>query len=200
MNNYDLIKQMQETHKRIMTPAQKRREFKRQQFIAKQIANTTMFVSVFGLSEFVYPVSLNGHRKPVTGFEAMALEATPLPWNIICYALCRDANGNHYIKGMEIHLTEPVKQSAINTSLSRVHYDWMKSNVNMSHILTLAWIATTASPPYEELAFKLFDGLGAFEAFDVAVVESDGIFKLNPVTGNEGVITDGRNANSNIPG
>ena len=68
MNTYEALKQRTEARRKAMTPAQKRREFIRCQFAAKQCAKTTLFVNVFGLSE-------------------------------------------------------PVKQSSINTALSRAHYD-----------------------------------------------------------------------------
>ena len=116
----------------------------------------------FGLSEHIHPFTLAGKHKPVTGGDA----------------LCRDAHGNPYIKGFEIYLSEPVKQSSINTSLSRVHYDWMKENVNMSQMLTLAWIATTATPPTEKMAMNLFLGLGAFEHFDFVESTDDGLFRI----------------------
>lgn len=168
MTKYEAIHAAQQRLKQTATPAQKRRMFQRQQFIAKKVASQTLFVSVFGLSEHIWPVSLNGHNKQVTGYDALALEVTPLPWVICCYALCKDISGNPYIKGMELHLGEPVKQSAIHKALSEAHYDWMRENVNVKQLLTLAWIATTAAPPTEKLAMQLFLERGAFDAFDFA--------------------------------
>lgn len=170
MNKYEAIHATQQRLKQTATPAQKRREFKRQQFIAKKVASQTLFVSVFGLSAHIWPVSLNGHHKQVTGYDAKAIEVTPLPWVICCYALCKDISGNPYIKGMELHLQEPVKQSAIHKALSHKHYDWMRENVNVNQLLTLAWIATTAAPPTEKLAMQLFLERGAFDAFDFVTV------------------------------
>lgn len=173
MTKYEAIRAAQQRLKQTATPAQKRREFKRQQFIAKKVAGQTLFVSVFGLSEHIWPFSLNGRRKPVTGYDALAIEVTPLPWVICCYALCKDVSGNPYIKGMELHLQEPVKQSAIHKALSRKHYDWMRENVNVNQLLTLSWIATTATPPTEKLAMQLFLERGAFDAFDFATSNDD---------------------------
>lgn len=178
MNTYEALKQRTEARRKAMTPAQKRREFIRWQYLAKQCAKSTLFANVFGLSENIHPFTLSGHHKPVTGMDAMAIEVTPLKWCICCYALCRDTSGNPYIKGFEIYLSEPVKQSAINKALSRAHYDWMKENVNMSQMLTLAWIATTASPPTEKMAMKLFLDLGAFDHFDFVEPAEDGLFRI----------------------
>lgn len=178
MNTYEALKQRTEARRKAMTPAQKRREFIRWQYLAKQCAKSTLFANVFGLSENIHPFTLSGHHKPVTGMDAMAIEVTPLKWCICCYALCRDTSGNPYIKGFEIYLSEPVKQSAINKALSRAHYDWMKENVNMSQMLTLAWIATTATPPTEKMAMNLFLGLGAFEHFDFVESTDDGLFRI----------------------
>lgn len=169
----------EQAKRKSLTPAQKRREFLRQQYIAKRVASTSLFVSVFGLSEHVYPYSVTGHRKAVTGYDALAIEATPLPWVICCYALCKDNNGNPYIKGMELHLSEPVKQSAINRALSHKHFEWMKAEVNQAHLLTLAWIATTSKAPTEKLAMQLFLELGAFEAFDLVTPTEDGGIQIN---------------------
>ena len=179
MTKYDAIHAAQQRLKQKATPAQKRREFKRQQFIAKKVASQTLFVSVFGLSEHIWPVSLNGQRRHVSAEQALAIEVTPLPWVICCYALCKDISGNPYIKGMELHLQEPVKQSAIHKALSHKHYDWMRENVNVKQLLTLAWIATTATPPTEKMAMQLFLERGAFDAFDFATSDDNGAFMIN---------------------
>ena len=50
MNTYEALKQRTEARRKAMTPAQKRREFIRCQFSAKQCAKTTLFANVFGLS------------------------------------------------------------------------------------------------------------------------------------------------------
>lgn len=178
-NKYAALINAEQARRKTQTQAQKRREFMRQQYVAKRVASSTLFVSVFGLSEYVFPVSLTGHHKPVTGYDALALESTPLPWVICCYALCRDNNGNPYIKGMELELLEPVKQSAIHKALSHKHYDWMKAEVNQAHLLTLAWIATTAAAPTEKLAMRLFLEKGAFDAFDFVTVDAEGGIVIN---------------------
>ena len=48
----------------------------------------------------------------------------------------------------------------------------------MSQMLTLAWIATTATPPTEKMAMNLFLGLGAFEHFDFVESTDDGLFRI----------------------
>lgn len=49
MTKYEAIHTVQQRLKQTATPAQKRREFKRQQFIAKKVAGQTLFVSVLGV-------------------------------------------------------------------------------------------------------------------------------------------------------
>lgn len=98
----------------------------------------------------------------------------------MCYAICRDSTGNDYLKGTIITLTEPVKQSAINKSLSTFHYDWMKAEVNMNHLLTLAWIATTGPEPSDSVAVKIFSNMGAWSDFDPVEQLPDGGYVTVP--------------------
>lgn len=164
-----------------MTLAQRSREFKRQAYIAKRVAHTSLFASVYGLSDKVFPFTLVGKRKQVTGYDAYALESTPLVWNIHCYALCVDQFNQTYLRGFVISLTEPIKQNAIHHALSEKHYEWMNSEINKKHLLTLGWVATTANTDLDsKLVHKMFTELGAFTAFDLCTADSDGHYRLNP--------------------
>ena len=166
--------------RKAMTPQQRSREFKRQAYIAKRVSDSSLLVSIYGLSEKIFPFTLTGKRKVVTGYDAYALESTPLMWNIHCYALCIDSLQQTYLRGFVVPLPEPIKQSAIQNSLATLHYEWMNENINKAHLLTLGWVATTAKDPDTKLVHKIFDGLGAFTAFDICVPTEDGNFKLNP--------------------
>lgn len=152
-----------------LTLAQKIRSQKRSRFLAADTAHRTLFASVYGL----------GERVRVNADRALAVGDTPLKWLICCYALCRDNSGNNYTKAFTIQLTEPVKQSAINKALSHAHYDWMKKEVNMKHLLTLAWIATTGNEPSGETAFRMFDSLGAWDKFEYVIESDDGGYLTN---------------------
>ena len=163
-----------------MTLAQRSREFKRQAYIAKQVAHTSLFASVYGLSDKVFPFTLVGKRKQVTGYDAYALESTPLVWNIHCYALCVDQFNQTYLRGFVISLPEPIKQSAIHKALSEKHYEWMNNEINKNHLLTLGWVATTNKDPDTKLVHKMFSELGAFTAFNICTVDPDGHYRLNP--------------------
>ena len=103
----------------------------------------------------------------------MAVGETPLKWVITCYAICRDQQGREYLPSMELTLPEPVKQDAINKALSQAHFDWVKAEINKKHLLTLAWIATTGQMR-EEVAGKIFQQLGALDAFDIVQATDDG--------------------------
>ena len=162
-----------------LTPAQKIRSQKRSRFLAADTAHRTLFASVYGLGEYVMPFNHKGERVRVNADRALAVGDTPLKWLICCYALCRDNSGNNYTKAFTIQLTEPVKQSAINKSLSHAHYDWMKKEVNMKHLLTLAWIATTGNEPSGETAFRMFDSLGAWDKFEYVIESDDGGYLTN---------------------
>lgn len=162
-----------------MTPDQKRRAFKRKQFTAVTTAQRHLFASVYGI-ESVQPHSHSGGKASLNIREVEAVCDTPLKWKIVCYAICRDSTGNDYLKGTSITLTEPVKQSAINKSLSVFHYDWMKADVNMNHLLTLAWIATTGPEPSDSVAVKIFSKMGAWSDFDLVEQLPDGGYVTVP--------------------
>lgn len=162
-----------------MTPDQKRRSFKRKQFTAITTAQRHLFASVYGVTS-VQPHSHSGGKASLNIREVEAVCDTPLKWKIVCYAICRDSTGNDYLKGTSITLTEPVKQSAINKSLSNFHYDWMKSEVNMNHLLTLAWIATTGLEPSDSVAVKIFSKMGAWSDFDLVEQLPDGGYVTVP--------------------
>ena len=162
-----------------MTPDQKRRAFKRKQFTAVTTAQRHLFASVYGVTS-VQPHNHSGGKASLNIREVEAVCDTPLKWKIVCYAICRDSTGNDYLKDTCITLTEPVKQSAINKSLSNFHYDWMKSEVNMNHLLTLAWIATTGSEPSDSVAAKIFSNMGAWSDFDLVEQLPDGGYVTVP--------------------
>lgn len=162
-----------------MTPDQKRRAFKRKQFTAITTAQRHLFASVYGVPS-VQPHNHSGGKVSLNIREVEAVCDTPLKWKIVCYAICRDSTGNDYLKGTSITLTEPVKQSAINKSLSAFHYDWMKADVNMNHLLTLAWIATTGPEPSDSVAVKIFSKMGAWSDFDLVQSLPDGGYVTVP--------------------
>lgn len=162
-----------------MTPDQKRRAFKRKQFTAVTTAQRHLFASVYGVTS-VQPHNHSGGKVSLNIREVEAVCDTPLKWKIVCYAICRDSTGNDYLKDTCITLTEPVKQSAINKSLSTFHYDWMKSDVNMNHLLTLAWIATTGPEPSDVIAAKIFSNMGAWSDFDLVEQLPDGGYVTVP--------------------
>lgn len=158
-----------------MTPAQKARSMKRTLWLANDTASRTLFASVYGLDGGVTPFTLAGQRSRIDWERAMAAGETPLKWNIQCHALCRDSFGENYLyEPMTIPLPEPIRQDAINKSLSEIHFDWVKQNVNKRHLLTLGWIATTALEPTPKLAYEIFDKLGAWDTFDIVQQTDDG--------------------------
>ena len=169
------LQQLMSRRRAAMTPAQKARSMKRTVWLAKDTASKTLFASVYGLDGGVTPFTLKGKRSPVAFDRAMAVGETPLKWVITCYAICRDQQGRDYLPApMTIELSEPVKQDAINKALSQAHFDWMKESVNKKHLMTLAWVATTAKEPSEETAMRIFTELGAWDEFDIVQPTDDG--------------------------
>ena len=159
-----------------LSPSQMRRN----DWLAKTTASQTLFVSVYGTDVGVTAHNHAGQRKRINYDAALAICNTPLKWTICCYAICRDNNEREYLKAMAIELSEPVKQDAINQALSHAHYDWMKAEVNMNHLLTLAWIATTGPEPSQEVAAKALAGLGAWSDFDRVKTLPEGGYLTNP--------------------
>lgn len=172
MNGVDL-QQIISRRRAAMTPAQKARSMKRTVLLAKDTASKTLFASVYGLDGGVTPFTLSGQRSRIDWERAMAVGETPLKWVITCYAICRDQQGREYLPSMELTLPEPIKQDAINKALSQAHFDWVKQEINKKHLLTLAWIATTGQMR-EEVAVKVFQQLGAWDAFDIVQPTEDG--------------------------
>jgi hypothetical protein len=169
------LQQLMSRRRAAMTPAQKARSMKRTLWLASDTASRTLFASVYGLDGGVTPFTLSGKRYGINWERAMAVGDTPLKWVITCYAICRDRSGNDYLPApMTIELSAPVKQDAINKALSQAHFDWVKECVNKQHLMTLAWIATTAMEPSEGTAMRIFTELGAWDAFDIVQPTDDG--------------------------
>ena len=167
------LQQLMSRKRAAMTPAQKARSMKRTVWLAKDTASSTLFASVFGLDCGVTPFTLKGKRSLVTFDRAMAVGETPLKWVITCYAICRDQQGREYLPSMELTLPTPVKQDAINKALSQAHFDWVKAEINKSHLLTVAWIATTGQMR-EGADVKIFQQLGAWDEFGIVQPTDDG--------------------------
>ena len=169
------LQQLMSRKRAAMTPAQKARSMKRTVWLANDTASRTLFASVYGMDGGVTPFTLAGNRSRIDWERALAVGETPLKWVITCYAICRAQDGRDYLPSpMTIELSEPVKQDAINKALSQAHFDWVKECVNKQHLMTLAWIATTASEPSEETAMRIFTELGAWDAFDIVQQAEDG--------------------------
>src|SRR5574344_1344874 len=167
------LQQLMSRRRAAMTPAQKARSMKRTVWLAKDTASKTLLASVYGMDGGVTPFTLSGHRSRIDWERALAVGETPLKWVITCYAICRDQNGRDYLPSMELTLPELVKQAAINKALSQHHFDWVNAEINKSHLLTLAWIATTGKMR-EEVAVKIFQQLGAWDEFDIVQQTEDG--------------------------
>lgn len=153
---------------------------RRQHWLATTTASRTLFASVYGTELGVLAHNREGKRVPVRYEAATAVCNTPLQWTITCYAVCRDHTGGEYLRSTGVPMPRPVKQSAIHKALSTFHFNWMQSDVNKSHLLTLAWIATVGPEPSDEVAAMVFAGMGAWRDFDRVKLLPDGGYLTNP--------------------
>lgn len=145
--------------------------------LAERTAKSHYFVSVYGTGSNVQPYDMRGRKASITMSQALAVERAVLPWVVVCYALCRHPVDGDYIKSTALSFS-PCRQNEINKALSQMHYDWMVRECNVSQVLTLAWIATTAPEPSDAMALRMFGNV--FDEFDVVTVEDDGRYITNP--------------------
>lgn len=145
--------------------------------LAERTAKSCYFSSVYGTGEKVQPHDMNGNPCGIRIEGAKAVELAVLPWRVVCYALCRHPVDGDYLKSMALSFSQ-CRQSEVNRALSEAHYDWMVRECNISQVLTLAWIATTADEPSDYIATKIFGD--AWGQFDPVVMMEDGKYQTRP--------------------
>lgn len=147
--------------------------------LAERTAKRRYFVSIYGTGDLVESFDLQGRKTILTLEEAVAVERAALPWRVHCYALCRHPIDGDYIREAPTAMAPNggAKQNDLHRSLSHFHFDWMQKECNLSQVLTLAWIATTADDP-GELAIKMFGD--AWDLFDPIIREGNGAYITCP--------------------
>lgn len=133
--------------------------------LALRASRTRIMSRVEGIQDRVEVFNLKGERTRLTIEEARSFEVVPLQWVVGFYFLCKGHDGKDYIKGEEIRLPYPMRQSLIWESLSEYHYNLeRKLKVVKEHLLTYAWTATTCDKGLPEaVVMEMFKQSGAFE-------------------------------------
>lgn len=160
--------------KKTLTPAEKARQVKMLTAMGERLTRDNVIMFIAGVTPKVQVhnrATLKEKRLDIV--QATAVSETPVQWNIGLYALCRGSNGDEYIKGELISLSQKIRQRNIADSLNKAHMAFMRENINRKHLLTLGWIATAGDFLDEETAMKLFTSTGVWGLLDVAEVTED---------------------------
>jgi hypothetical protein len=160
--------------KKTLTKPEQARQVKMLSAMGERLARDNVIMFIAGVTSKVQVhnrATLKEKRLDLV--QATAVSATPVPWNIGLYALCRGPNGDEYIKGELWAMPMKVRQRNIADSLNKAHMAFMRESVNRKHLLTLGWIATAGDFLDEETAMKLFTSTGVWGLLDVADVAED---------------------------
>lgn len=163
----------------MLTKSQKRRSYMRQELLGKNVARSTLFVSVYGKTESIHAFNRAGQPKRIWPHEAQAVSKAVVPWTITCLALMRSMHGKDEWKSMTLELSEPVRQDAIHKALSQKHFDWAKASINPKYLLTLAWVATVGPEPRPEVITAMLDQLRAWDGLEPVEELEDGMWRVN---------------------
>lgn len=160
--------------KKTLTKAEQARQVKMSTAMGERLARDNVVLFVAGVTEKVQVHNRTTLKeKRLDLVQAVALSETPIQWRIGLYALCRGPNGDEYLKGELISLSQKIRQRNIADSLNKAHMAFMRDSVNRKHLLTLGWIATAGDFLDEETAMKLFTSTGVWDLLDVAEVAED---------------------------
>lgn len=93
--------------------------------------------------------------------------AQPLPWYIVAYAICKDQQGNQYIKeldGMQLPEGMTYQQSA--GQISQIIHDSVKKHTNPQHFVGAGWIASLTGQVLDpEVAFEVLAMHGIYDKY-----------------------------------
>lgn len=111
-----------------------------------------------------FAVKLNGGKKfPVMSEVAVQMEEGFFKWNVYCAVLCRDNDGNNYLKGSVVDAPIKCQQREIAVQIHEAHMAVYR-NANPDHIITVAWIGVPSNRELsEEEAYKIFEDNRGFE-------------------------------------
>ena len=160
--------------KKNLTKAEQARQVKMLTAMGERLTRDNVIMFIAGVTP---KVQVHNHatlkEKRLDLVQATAMSETPVQWNIGLYALCRGSNGDEYITGELWPMPIKVRQRNIAASLNEKHMEFMRTGVNLKHLLTLGWLATSGDFLENEKAYELFASTGAWSLLDTAEINSD---------------------------
>ncbi|MDG3089157.1 hypothetical protein P7F88_25175 [Vibrio hannami] len=139
------------------------RLIKLQTMQSKKILSTHLSVFAASFGEGIYVYAKNGERQHITKVAADVFPRIQLKWSVTCYVMCRDNNGQDYLKSIVITLDEERSHKTIKSAISELHWNFLQNECNENHILTAGWIATKAGEEVsDDIAYKVFDDIGVW--------------------------------------
>lgn len=160
--------------KKTLTPAEKARQVKMLTAMGERLTRDNVIMFIAGVTTKVQVhnrATLKEKRLDIV--QATAVSETPVQWNIGLYALCRGSDNKPYITGELWPMPLKVRQRNIAASLNEKHMEFMRTGVNLKHLLTLGWLATSGDFLENENAYELFASTGVWDLLDVADVAED---------------------------
>ena len=160
--------------KKTLTKAEQARRVKMLAAMGERLTRDNVVMFIAGVTPKAQVHNrLTLKEKRLDLFQATAISETPVQWNIGIYALCRGSNGDEYITGELWPMPLKVRQRNIAASLNEKHMEFMRTGVNLKHLLTLGWLATSGDFLENEKAYELFASTGAWSLLDTAEINSD---------------------------
>ena len=160
--------------KKTLTKAEQARRVKMLTAMGERLARDNVIMFIAGVTPKAQVHNrLTLKEKRLDLVQATAISETPVQWNIGIYALCRGSNGDEYITGELWPMPLKVRQRNIAASLNEKHMEFMRTGVNLKHLLTLGWLATSGDFLENEKAYELFASTGAWSLLDTAEINSD---------------------------
>ena len=137
-----------------------------QEKIRKQL-KTKYFLFEPQTMEFIKPFSLDLEEVSITHEFADMMSNIEIKWLISCYILSRQKNSKNELTSFEIELKTPCRHSEIMEQISDLHWQQIeefKSNkIKSDNFITAGWIVTEGREVPNDVAYKLFDMVGAWK-------------------------------------
>lgn len=115
----------------------------------------------------VTPFNLSAEPCAMTQGFADILGKIEVKWKIHCYILGREKNGKHAITCEVLCINTPCSHSQISDLAADFHWDMIqeyRTTRRAPDFITAAWIATLADDIDSDLAMRIFEKAGSFDA------------------------------------
>lgn len=149
-----------------MSKAQRARLIKLQEMQVRKILKNHVVVHVAYMTDGTLVYTKDGQPVDISKEAAHALARFQIKWGVTCYALMRDNNGREYLKSFVATAPQPCKHEKIREQIADLLYDFVGSECNPNHFLSVAWLATdSVNDIPDETADKIFTSMGAWGEF-----------------------------------